>query len=336
MRLSKSSQLALSSLMAAVALTACGGGGDSNSSNPPAPVSLPQPPAPGPAPAPSYSIGGEVSGLAGGKTLQLRNSAGEDLTVSHNGGFQFNKKLPPKTNYAVSVASQPVGQLCSIHHGSGTATADVADIKVQCSDDTVVPAYSSTECFSNEALWRKGNSWTIVGSDETRKYTVLGETDYFNQTATAILVQTQKAGANNVEETRFEGIDKGMYLVHGRKTNDAPGITNRYSPPLAHPISMGPNESHTFETESFTDILGRTFSSKYVETATYLGRATTTTAFGIFGTCKMRYSSVGDSGVTHEKYVWRIASGKLAGLVAQELTETGVVQQPENLTVSWD
>jgi hypothetical protein len=55
----------------ATALGACGGGGNGGST--------------------TYIVGDTVSGLTG--TLVLQNNHGDDLSLSANGGFSFNKAL---------------------------------------------------------------------------------------------------------------------------------------------------------------------------------------------------------------------------------------------------
>ena len=48
--------------------------------------------------------------------------------------------------YAVTVSSQPTGQICTVSNGSGTiATADVTDVAVSCEDGVVVPPPSGLD-----------------------------------------------------------------------------------------------------------------------------------------------------------------------------------------------
>ena len=78
----------------------------------------------------TYSIGGTVSGLSG--QLVLRNGT-ENLTVSSNGAFTFATRLTSGTAYAVTVATQPAGQSCTVRNGSGTVqNANVTNVEVSC------------------------------------------------------------------------------------------------------------------------------------------------------------------------------------------------------------
>ncbi|MFL5350377.1 MAG: hypothetical protein ACJ8AT_36860 [Hyalangium sp.] len=78
----------------------------------------------------TYSLGGTVTGLNG--TLQLRIEGGETLSVSANGPFTFQTKLPKGGSYSVTVATQPRGHRCAITSGSGTVAGNVTSITATC------------------------------------------------------------------------------------------------------------------------------------------------------------------------------------------------------------
>lgn len=100
----------------AAMLTACGGGGDDDTGG-----------------AAPHAIGGTVTGLAANTELVLNNNGGDALRINANGAFQFAQ---PSTGYRVEVATQPAGQNCKVANGSGTATAPVADVQVNCAAGT--------------------------------------------------------------------------------------------------------------------------------------------------------------------------------------------------------
>src|SRR5690606_20937102 len=108
----------------ALLLAGCGGGGDDDGSTQPPP---PPPPA-------TYSVGGTVTGLASGATLVLQNNAASNLTVNANGAFTFATKVNSGTAYSVAVSTQPTGQTCAVTNGSGTASANVTNVTVTCTD----------------------------------------------------------------------------------------------------------------------------------------------------------------------------------------------------------
>lgn len=78
------------------------------------------------------TLGGTVSGLQAGTTLVLQNNAGNDLAVTSNGGFTFASAVPVGSTYAVSVKTQPAGQVCTVSAGAGTANGSVSGVTVAC------------------------------------------------------------------------------------------------------------------------------------------------------------------------------------------------------------
>jgi hypothetical protein len=83
-----------------------------------------------------YSVGGNVTGLGAGKFVTLMMNGATPLTLSGNGSFT----IPTTVNggaYAVTVASQPAGQTCTVSSGSGNITnypngANVTNVSVSC------------------------------------------------------------------------------------------------------------------------------------------------------------------------------------------------------------
>jgi hypothetical protein len=67
------------------------------------------------------TLSGTVSGLSAGSTVTLSNGSVQ-LPVSSNGPFAFPGVLPIGTRYQVTVASNPVGQTCTVTNGVGTTT----------------------------------------------------------------------------------------------------------------------------------------------------------------------------------------------------------------------
>jgi hypothetical protein len=82
----------------------------------------------------SFTIGGSLSGLDSGAQVTLLNSAGDPLTRSSNGSFQFATPVAFGGSYAVTVGTQPAnGQNCSVSNGSGSSlSANVSNVQVTC------------------------------------------------------------------------------------------------------------------------------------------------------------------------------------------------------------
>jgi hypothetical protein len=87
------------------------------------------------APPVTYTIGGTVINLAGtGGGLQLYDNGGDSLLVNANGTFSFPTALATGTAYNVTVHIQPSApaQTCGVTHATGTATANVTSVVVDC------------------------------------------------------------------------------------------------------------------------------------------------------------------------------------------------------------
>ncbi|MFZ5722399.1 MAG: beta strand repeat-containing protein [Pseudomonadota bacterium] len=78
----------------------------------------------------AHTVGGTIGGLVGSVTL--RNNGTDNLTRGSNGSFTFPSAINTGGHYSVTVHTQPVGQTCSVGSGSGTATADVTSVTVNC------------------------------------------------------------------------------------------------------------------------------------------------------------------------------------------------------------
>jgi hypothetical protein len=80
------------------------------------------------------TIGGTVSGLVANSSVILQNNGGDSLTVTANAPFVFKTPVTGADIYAVTVVTQPVNpnQICTVTNGSGTATANVTNVAVNC------------------------------------------------------------------------------------------------------------------------------------------------------------------------------------------------------------
>jgi len=123
--------LALLVHLTMLALAGCGGGSSSS------------PPPPPPPPATSYTVGGNVSGLAANESVTLLNNGGDALIVRGNGGFTFSTSQNAGSAYAVTVQSHTPGVACSIGNRSGSVgSSNVTDVTVSCAPGTESVLYS--------------------------------------------------------------------------------------------------------------------------------------------------------------------------------------------------
>ena len=77
-----------------------------------------------------FFIGGTLANLPAGDGVTLvQGSTGETRALSSNGSFTFSQRA---TAYSVAVQTQPQGARCSVANGSGTASANVTNVAVNC------------------------------------------------------------------------------------------------------------------------------------------------------------------------------------------------------------
>jgi hypothetical protein len=85
---------------------------------------------------PTFTIGGTMSGLAGGDSVRVLDNGGDAIFVSSNSSFTFPTPLASGATYDVTVANQPVipiAQTCTVADGTGTVgTSNVTDVTITC------------------------------------------------------------------------------------------------------------------------------------------------------------------------------------------------------------
>jgi hypothetical protein len=92
-----------------------------------------------PPPVIPLSVGGSVSGLAGGEVV-LQLNGGSDLSIQADGRFKFPKLLNKGSAYAVTVKTPPalpVKQTCAVSQGSGSiAGTTINNVAVTCTTNS--------------------------------------------------------------------------------------------------------------------------------------------------------------------------------------------------------
>jgi hypothetical protein len=80
-----------------------------------------------------FTVGGIVTGLPVGASVELINNCGDNLTMSADGNFTFATALVSGSSYSVAALSS-AGAICMVANGSGTGTTDaITDVVVTCS-----------------------------------------------------------------------------------------------------------------------------------------------------------------------------------------------------------
>lgn len=130
-------------------LAACGGSSHSSAAAPVAPVV-----AAGPTiPATFYTVGGTLSGLAGGEQLTLQNNGADALTLMANGAFTFATPIAAASTYNVTVSTAPTGQTCTVTNGSGSnPTANVTSVGVSCVATTTAVSWVYIPDYGNDRV----------------------------------------------------------------------------------------------------------------------------------------------------------------------------------------
>jgi len=81
----------------------------------------------------THTIGGTVSGLKTGDSVTLLDNGTDALKVTADGKFTFKTPLAPGSSYAVTVGTQPSGQICTVTNASGkVGTTSVTNVTVLC------------------------------------------------------------------------------------------------------------------------------------------------------------------------------------------------------------
>ena len=145
--------------------------------------------------ATTYTVGGNLSGLATGGTVKLRNNDGDELTLTANSGFTFATPVAEGGGYNVTVSAQPTGQRCTVANGNGAdLMANVTNVAVSCANLYTVGG-TVTGLSSGKTLVltnNGGNDLSVAGGGTSFTFT----TGLLSGAAYAVAVKTQPAGLN--------------------------------------------------------------------------------------------------------------------------------------------
>ena len=137
----------------------------------------------------AFSVGGNVSGLSGTVVLQL-NGRG-DLSISADGPFTFPDPLADGAGYAVTVLTQPAGEICAVGNNIGTvAGANVTNVSVVCSSTTFTVGGTAAGLVGTVVLQLNGSASLAVSANGP--FTFPGPVP--NGAAYAVTVLIQPAG----------------------------------------------------------------------------------------------------------------------------------------------
>jgi hypothetical protein len=116
---------------------------------------------------PTYTLGGTISGLAEDGLVLADN--GETLSVDSSAGtFMFATRSTSSTEYAVTVATQPVGVTCSVANATGAiGTANVNNVVVTCSNQAYALGGSISGLNGSGLVLANGTDQLAISSGAT-------------------------------------------------------------------------------------------------------------------------------------------------------------------------
>ena len=170
----------------------------------------------------TLTIGGTVTGLTG-SGLVLQNNGGDNLTVAANAtAFEFATPVAYGSRYAVTVATQPLGQSCTLARASGTATAEVSGVALTCVPAQFVRFEGHNALLSSGRLAkdpRNGSPLYFVFVDNTNSGTADGSLQH--PYPTLALAQANSRPTELIYvfpgDSTTGGMDAGMVLQTSQK-----------------------------------------------------------------------------------------------------------------------
>ncbi|MGH8227315.1 MAG: SMP-30/gluconolactonase/LRE family protein [Steroidobacteraceae bacterium] len=115
----------------------------------------------------TYTVGGIISGLSA-SGLVLADNGSDHLSVSSGAtSFTFANALQSGADYAVTVATQPTGEICAVASGTGTAMANVTSVTISCKTLYAVGGKISGLSASGLVLTDNGSDDLSVASGAT-------------------------------------------------------------------------------------------------------------------------------------------------------------------------
>src|SRR6266542_1491474 len=153
----------------------------------------------------SYSVGGTVSGLAGGNLILVNNET-DVISVSSNGPFEFASES--SSVYSVLLGSQPPGQVCTVANGSGVITnTNITDVTVTCAPGAVATIHA----FSGGAGGSYPDSGLTAGPDGD----FYGTTTFGGAHGRGTVYKITPAGVHTVLYSFAGGPSDGQYPASG-------------------------------------------------------------------------------------------------------------------------
>jgi uncharacterized delta-60 repeat protein len=206
----------------------------------------------------TYTIGGTLTALAG-SGLVLTNLSTDDLPLSADGPFMFDREYPSGFVYNVRVHLQPTNprQSCTLINGSGTISdADVTNIEVTCEtlpDGSALDAQFGTDGRVTSDLLggaakiavQSDGKILVVGADKLVRYTAAGALDTTFGTNGEVSVDVYGASYDRLAGVTVQPDGRIVVAGYSRNGNNSPTqeefITARFNGDGSTDTSFGTN-----------------------------------------------------------------------------------------------
>jgi hypothetical protein len=205
----------------------------------------------------TYTLGGTVSGLDEGDSLELANG-GDTVTVTANGGFTFPGKVGHGSDYEVVVKTAPARKVCGVDNGKATmGGAHVTNVSVKCSFITYAVGGTLGNLGAGGTLKVLNNGGDELTLDKNGPFTFA--TRVVQGDSYAVTISTQPAG-QRCTVTNGSGSDlRGditdvaitcvpLYTVGGNVTGLGSGKTLVLTNNGGDALTLGENGAFTFAT----------------------------------------------------------------------------------------
>jgi N-acetylneuraminic acid mutarotase len=138
------------------------------------------------------TVGGTVTGLTPGASIELTNNGGAAVALTANGSFTFSDGLEIGASYDVTIAQQPTGESCKVSNGTGTVGAAVANILITCTANGYTISGSLAGLLSGQSLIIQDNGADSATLSANGNFTFSSSVSSGSNYAVTIL--TQPAG----------------------------------------------------------------------------------------------------------------------------------------------
>ena len=189
-------------------------------------------------PTPTQTVGGTVTGMPIGGSIQLQLNTGEIVTVFLDGSFTFSTKIERGKTYGVTVQTAPANAVCTVTNGSGTiGSANITNVQIACAPALPGPFdvnVSLTGLPGGEQVVLRnngGDDLTMTADGVQAFATQLNNYDPYNvtvltQPTTGAVTLTGNAGVIYGADVTVDAVFAvGLYVVGGVMTGLPAGST---------------------------------------------------------------------------------------------------------------